>query len=978
MIRVLGTSRADPRVQRATSSRLKLSVALGIVAVSLIALDGALVTASADDAPAGSYGTIATSLTEGAGSSYAIQRFPENPIVRPEMLPGSDGSNITGPSLIEVPNWVPNRLGRYYLYFAAHHGNYIRMAYADQLQGPWIVYTPGVLTLEQVKQEAEKETVATPKQGTPHIASPDVHVDHVSQKIRMYFHAEPVDPYIDWLHETGIAVSDDGLSFSLEVPRPVGEPYLRVFQYGSYYYGVTTRAHLQRSIDGVNWEPTVNANFVGSAYDPVTGAEPRHSAVKLDGDLLSVFYTRVGDAPERVMVSTVTLAGDWLNWRLGPPTTVLTPEMDYEGADLPIVQSKGGPCDEAENALRDPAIYREADRVFFLYACKCELGGIAIGELNLTDEFPTSVDLSVSQSDLPDPASVGGTVTYRASVVNASASDARYVAFVDQLPVNSTFVSAVPGQGQCFRSGRTVTCLLGTVAANSTVMVDVVVKAAGAGTMTNEAGVSGDDTDPNPSNNSVSESTTVDPALLLPSLYVADSVVLEGVSGTSAASFMVSLSNPPGPGQTVSVKYSTANGSAVGGSDYVQVPLTTLVFAAGEISRTVLVTVNGDTRAEGNETFTLKLSNPIGAVIADNQATGTIIDEEGSIAVYIRDTAVLEGTSGTATAAFTVSLSSPPGPGQTVSIKYATTNGSALSGSDYVALPATSLSFGEGESFKTVTVAVSGDNRVEGNETFVVKLSNPVGVVIADSQATGTIIDDEGSPSAPATTLYISDATVLEGTSGTTTARFTVWLSNAPGPGQTVSVKYKTVNGSALSGADYLAVPLTTLSFTAGESSKAVTVAVNGDAIGEGNETFTVKLSNPAGVVIGDNQATATMIDEEGPITAYISEAAVLEGSSGTAAARFTVSLSSPPTLGQSVSLKYTTANGSAQSGSDYVAVPLTSLSFGNGESSKTVTVLVNGDTSAEANENFLVKLSNPAGVVIADSQGKGTIVDDE
>jgi hypothetical protein len=87
MIRALGTSRAEPRVQRATSSRLKLSVAVGVVAVSLIALDGALVTASADDAPAGPYGTIATSLTEGASWSYAIQRFPENPIVRPEMLP---------------------------------------------------------------------------------------------------------------------------------------------------------------------------------------------------------------------------------------------------------------------------------------------------------------------------------------------------------------------------------------------------------------------------------------------------------------------------------------------------------------------------------------------------------------------------------------------------------------------------------------------------------------------------------------------------------------------------------------------------------------------------------------------------------------------------------------------------------------------------------------------------------------------------
>jgi hypothetical protein len=139
----------------------------------------------------------------------------------------------------------------------------------------------------------------------------------------------------------------------------------------------------------------------------------------------------------------------------------------------------------------------------------------------------------------------------------------------------------------------------------------------------------------------------------------------------------------------------------------------------------------------------VKLSKPVGAVIADSQATGTIIDEEGSIAAYISDAAVLEGPSGTTTARFTVWLSNPPGPGQSVSVSYATANGSALSGSDYVAVPSTTLSFAEGESAKTVAVTVNGDTVAEGNETFVVKLSKPVGAVIADSQATGTIVNDD-------------------------------------------------------------------------------------------------------------------------------------------------------------------------------------------------------------------------------------------
>jgi large repetitive protein len=388
--------------------------------------------------------------------------------------------------------------------------------------------------------------------------------------------------------------------------------------------------------------------------------------------------------------------------------------------------------------------------------------------------------------------------------------------------------------------------------------------------------------------------------------------------------------------------------------------------------------VNGDTLAEGNETFVVKLSNAVGAVIADNQAMGTIIDEEGMITAYIGDVAVLEGMSGTTTASFNVRLSSPPGVGQNVSVKYATANGTATSGSDYVAVPITTLPFGVGESSKTVTVAINGDMAAEGNETFLVKLSDAVGVVLADKSATGTILNDEGSQGLSSTTLYVSDAAVLEGTSGTTTASFTVSVSSAPAPGQSVTVKYTTGNGSAASGSDYMSVPLTTLTFAAGEWVKTVVVTVNGDTLAEGNETFVVKLSNAVGAVIADNQAMGTIIDEEGMITAYIGDVAVLEGTSGTTTASFTVWLSSPPGVGQNISVKYTTANGTATSGSDYVAVPITTLPFGVGESSKMVTVAVNGDSLAEAKETFLVKLSNPAGVIIADRQATGTIIADE
>jgi hypothetical protein len=83
-------------------------------------------------------------------SRVHVKRFSSNPIVRPEMLPLSDGDNINGPSLIRAPTWLPRRLGEYYLYFAHHHGSYIRLAFADRLEGPWTVYRPGTLHLSEV------------------------------------------------------------------------------------------------------------------------------------------------------------------------------------------------------------------------------------------------------------------------------------------------------------------------------------------------------------------------------------------------------------------------------------------------------------------------------------------------------------------------------------------------------------------------------------------------------------------------------------------------------------------------------------------------------------------------------------------------------------------------------------------------------------------------------------------------------------
>src|SRR5262245_5088911 len=156
----------------------------------------------------------------------SVVRFPMNPIVRPDKIPGGHGSNINGPSLIRVPDWLEKPLGKYYLYFADHRGTYNRLAYADRLEGPWSIYKAGTLKLEEVEAAGGYE-----KKGG-HIASPDVHADHDKKEIRMYFHGK-LGPSGTWGHSSGVALSRDGLHFK-PFPRNIGEPYFRVFQWEGY------------------------------------------------------------------------------------------------------------------------------------------------------------------------------------------------------------------------------------------------------------------------------------------------------------------------------------------------------------------------------------------------------------------------------------------------------------------------------------------------------------------------------------------------------------------------------------------------------------------------------------------------------------------------------------------------------------------------------------------------------------------------
>ncbi|MEZ5427001.1 MAG: choice-of-anchor Q domain-containing protein [Pyrinomonadaceae bacterium] len=220
--------------------------------------------------------------------------------------------------------------------------------------------------------------------------------------------------------------------------------------------------------------------------------------------------------------------------------------------------------------------------------------------------------------------------------------------------------------------------------------------------------------------------------------------------------------------------------------------------------------------------------------------------------------------------------------------------------------------------------------------------------------------------------ISINDVSNNEGDSGTTNFNFTVSLDISPA--QTITVDYATANGTATAGSDYTATN-GTVTFTAGQQSKTVTVLVNGDTVVEPNETFFVNLTNPTNATINDNQGQGTIINDDST-SISINDVSQNEGNSGTTNFNFTVSLSQPNS--QTVTVKYQTANGTATAPSDYTAIGATTLTFNPNETSKQVTVLVNGDTAVEPDETFFVNLSNPTNATIADNQGQGTILNDD
>jgi uncharacterized delta-60 repeat protein len=582
----------------------------------------------------------------------------------------------------------------------------------------------------------------------------------------------------------------------------------------------------------------------------------------------------------------------------------------------------------------------------------------------------------------------------------------------------------------------------------------------------------------------VSNDVTLNVTAVPGSLSINDVTISEGDSGAKVATFTVTRSDGTA---VIDVDFATSDGSATtADNDYVATS-GTLHFAAGAKTQAISVTIEGDTKIESDEAFSVNLSGATnGATISHGSATGTISNDDAAGSISINDVTISEGDGGAKVATFTVTRS---GGTAAFDVDFATSDGSATTADNDYAATSGTLHFGAGTNTQEISVTINGDTKVESDEAFSVNLSDPTnGATISDSSGTGTITNDDA---APAGSVTIDDVTIGEGDSGSKLATFTVTRS---GGTAAFDVNFATSDAEATTADNDYVANAGTLHFGDGVNTQTISVTINGDTKVEPDEVFFVNLSdatNGAAVNHGLGSGTITnddtipvfpdltasnavldhatisytinnigtaaaagsttgiylstdstittsdtliathatpalagggsdfetaslsfpadlapgtyfvgaIADHNGQIaetgetnnasnvvsvaitaplagSVSINDAIITEGNSGSAIETFTVTRSGGTSA---FDVNFTTSDNSATvADADYVA-KAGALHFDANVDTQTISVTVNGDTKFESNESFFVNLSGATnGAVISDSQGTGTITNDD
>jgi uncharacterized delta-60 repeat protein len=433
----------------------------------------------------------------------------------------------------------------------------------------------------------------------------------------------------------------------------------------------------------------------------------------------------------------------------------------------------------------------------------------------------------------------------------------------------------------------------------------------------------------------------------------------------STANALISLVRTGGTNGVVTVDFATAaGGTATAGVDYVATN-GTLTFADGITAASFNVRILGDTNVEANETVLLALSNPNGVGSASavlgtiSTATLNILDDDfspGTLSLSTNSYSVSENGG-----SVTITVTRSVGTLGLVSVNYATVNGSALAGSDFNAASGT-LSWPDGDSNpRTFSLTINDDALVEANETFNVTLSGVSGGAALNlTNAVVTIIDDDGVVQFSQANFVVAE--------NITNATVTVIRTGATN--NLVTVNYTTLaTGSATPGVDFTAVS-GQLTFTNGVTNQTFTVPIINDQFAEPNETIDLTLTNLVGNAFlgGFSSAIITIVDDDIGLQFASTNFSVME--SGPNA---TITVLRTGATNSSVSVNFSTSDGTAVAGQDYVS-QIGTLNFAPGDTTKTFSITILDDATVEADETVNLLLSNPTGGAVLSSPSTATL----
>jgi hypothetical protein len=427
----------------------------------------------------------------------------------------------------------------------------------------------------------------------------------------------------------------------------------------------------------------------------------------------------------------------------------------------------------------------------------------------------------------------------------------------------------------------------------------------------------------------------------------------------NSGSVFVTVNRVDGSFGEVSVDYYTVDSSAVAGEDY-EVASGTLNFISGEVSRTFEVKLLNDDTYEGDEAFSVALSNVKGGASLGAALSAQIdISEDDPVPAsgVFQFSAVRYNAKENDSSVF-VTVNRIDGSFGEASVDYSTTDATASVGQDYRSTSGT-LNFANGEVSRTFEVALLNDNTYEGDEVFTVALSNVQGSATLGSVSSSQVDISEDDPAPSAGVLQLSGSSYSPKEND---GSIIITVTRMNGSTGEVSIDYGTTDTTATAGVDYQLVS-GTLTFAAGETSRVIEIALYDDGNYEGDEAFTVTLSNiQGGAILGSVSSAQVEIGEDDSAPS----AGVLQFSGtsyspdeGDASVIITVSRVNGD-FGE-VTVDYSTADFTATAGQDYQPVSGT-LRFRDGQKSQVIGIALLDDDTYEGDETFKVSLSNVRG----------------